>query len=297
VFRLNHPLQYRNATEGVPYRTRNATEGGPYRTDRPILGSGCDLVWQRTATQRVPYREHGTPRRAFLQSARRSATEGVPYRRRSTTRRRAPFRPPLGSSSRRLNDRNRSPGAPRHSLGARKAAKCLASEATRGSASEIGSGPRRSKVADREQRSTNDTNQTNGKVSGNVRLLRAPISGHPKTRRHTPACTRRASDAVAQQRAPINRLWTGTREGRDMSGGLKGFNTVDVNQGTVHCPICLGIPDDHSGFQKHDVFRVPDFMDFAVREPQNERLKGLAPQPFSNRFHIHTVQCTTRKTR
>jgi len=76
-------------------------------------------------------------------------------------------------------------------------------------------------------------------------------------------------------------------------GRLKGFNAVDVNQRAMHHPIGFRVGNRDSRFGDRHVFGVPYLMDFAVRKPQDERLERLAPQPFSNRFHVHAIKCTT----
>lgn len=78
-----------------------------------------------------------------------------------------------------------------------------------------------------------------------------------------------------------------------MLGRLQGFNAVDMHQRTMHGPIGFRVGDDNSRLGERDVFRVPDFVAFAVRQPNHKRLERLSPQPFSNRFHVHTIKCTT----
>lgn len=79
-----------------------------------------------------------------------------------------------------------------------------------------------------------------------------------------------------------------------MLSTLQSRDAIDVNQGAMNGTIRFGVNEYDAVFAERHVFRVPDLMDFAIRQPQFKRLKGGAVQPFTNRFHVHAVQLTPK---
>jgi hypothetical protein len=80
------------------------------------------------------------------------------------------------------------------------------------------------------------------------------------------------------------------------SGGLQGFDAIDVNQGDVSEVLRAGVVNGNSLPTDGEHFRVSDLEGFSVGEPELEGLERPPIQPFPNRFRVHRIRLSARRS-
>jgi len=71
------------------------------------------------------------------------------------------------------------------------------------------------------------------------------------------------------------------------SGRMKRFNAGDVQQRTVHEAVLIGIRYEHSRLPYRNAFRMTDFVRFATRHADDERLKRSPEKELPDDFSAH----------